>query len=96
MLLLSLVMFICVHDGVAVILAFAAHSQSAGQPFTSDCNGPDEASETCDCPVHLLEKIDEPAATSCLKESLSSRHVGLDVATPFSCLFPPTDPPPKA
>lgn len=97
LLLLVLIAFISFHDGGFALLASLNGGEITDFGDQQDCSGSacNEA-DACQCPVHLLEKLDDPTAPASLARVVSSSHFPVSHDILASRSLSPADPPPKA
>jgi hypothetical protein len=97
LLLLVLIAFVCVHDVGYAVIALIGDGYIAELAALNDCSGSacNEA-EACQCPVHLLEKFDDPTPPATLTRLVSAYHFPIAHGIPVSRSLSPADRPPKA
>ena len=94
--LLVLVAFICIHDSGFTILALMSDGTLSDFAAQDDCNGSacNEA-DSCQCPVHLLEKLDEMTSVTSMAPLSLAKHVPNPHDVLASRTLSPSEPPPK-
>lgn len=97
LLLLVLVAFICIHDGGFALIALMSEGSLSDLAAQNDCGGTAcSEAESCQCPVHLLEKLDEMASVTCIAMLPPAKHVPVTHEVLASRVLSPSEPPPKA
>lgn len=96
LLLLAVIAFVCFHDGGFALYALASDGVLCDVEASGDCeSGDSHEKDSCRCPAHLMETIDEPGRTLSRLEELSATHTTALCATLSSRFLSPSDPPPK-
>jgi len=96
LLLLLLIAFVSFHDGGFALLGLLDDGNLAYPGDQEECGGSAcNEEETCQCPTHLLEKLDDPTAPASIARIPSSDHFSLLHDIPTSLALSPADPPPK-